>query len=166
MKAKTQDSRKKTSDSGIFDNEGLIYTRIADTGEKLNAGIVLDALKRILKRLLPKRPAFLDSGDCSFHWDNVCPHCSIGQEFFFYQKQHQDDRTSPLQTRSGPQRTFFLFTKVKSLLAGQHPDDAKVKTGWDGVTGCISDEDCMGAFVAWMHRIERCFQKDGNFVKK
>ena len=60
---------------------------------------------------------------------------------------------------------FVLFPKVKRLLAGLHLYDDEVKTAWDGFSGSISDEDWMGAFVAWMHRIEKCIQKDGNFVK-
>ena len=68
--------------------------------------------------------------------------------------------------RTWPQPTFFLFPKVKAMLAGQHLDDDGVKVAWEGVTGSIGGEDWLAAFNAWARCCDRCIEKDGNYVEK
>ena len=59
---------------------------------------------------------------------------------------------------------FFLFPKVKAMLASQHLDDNGVKVAWEGVTGSIGGKYWLAAFNA--RRCDRCIEKDGNYVEK
>ena len=61
---------------------------------------------------------------------------------------------------------FYLFPKVKAMLAGEHLDDDEVKVAWEGVTGPIGVHEWLSAFETWIRRCDRCIEKAGNFVEK
>jgi len=165
VKAKVQESRKKRMILAFFDAGGLIYTRIADPGDRINADFILDTLQRFLRHLSRKRPAFSGTGDWFFHWDNAPVHTARSVADFMAKHRFKLVEHPPYSPDLAP-ADFFLFPKVKAMLAGQHLEDDGVKVAWEGVTGSIGGEDWLAAFNAWARRCDRCIERDGNYVEK
>ena len=61
---------------------------------------------------------------------------------------------------------FFLFPKVKSVLAGKTLTAQTFKKEWEGAVRTLSAADFADAFQQWYRRCEKCVNIGGNYVEK
>ena len=163
-KAKVAASRKKQMVITFFDSEGLIYTNYVPLGQGVNAAYFVTVLASFLKNLKNKRPHLVENG-WFLHMDNCPAHSAKITKEFLAKKSIKTIPHPPYSPDLAP-ADYFLFPKVKSLLAGTYISSNSVKTDWERVAYSIPKEDFATAFDKWVHRFEVCEAKEGNFVEK
>lgn len=164
IKARVHASRTKLMVIAFFDAKGLIYTNIVPKGKTVNAAYIVKTLGRFLVNLRQKRPQLAEQG-FRFHWDNAPVHTAAVVKNWFAAHAIQLLEHAPYSPDLAP-ADFFLFTRVKELLAGTTIAADGVKQAWEGVTRTIAPEEFAAAFRRWFERSEKCVQIGGNYVEK
>lgn len=165
LKAKVQASRDKVMILAFFDCEGMIYTRIAEKGAKINSDYMIETVRLFLRRLRQKRRELYDSGDWLLHWDNCPIHKSRVVSEFIQEMGIKLLQHPPYSPDLAP-ADFFLFPKVKDALSGLTLTRDSFKGHYDGVIQTISKEDFLAAFKKWISRNEKCIRIRGDYVEK
>jgi len=164
LKARVQASRTKHMVMAFFDAKGLIYTNVVPKGESVNAAYIVKALGRFLRYLKQKRPELAEQGFL-FHWDNAPVHTAAVVKEWFAAHAIQVLEHPPYSPDLAP-ADFFLFPKVKELLAGKTIAASDVKKEWEGVTRTIGVDEYAAAFRRWLERSEKCIRIAGDYVEK
>ena len=100
-KAKDLKTRKKQMVLTFFDVDGIVYTKYAPVGVKINTAYIVDVLGSFLKAMRNKRPNLMCSGDWMLHWDNAPVHTARLTTEFIEKKRHKNGATCSLLARSG-----------------------------------------------------------------
>ena len=130
----------------------------------MNAAYIVKALGRFLVNLKKKRPDLADQG-FKFNWDNVPVHTAVSVKNWFTTHSIPVLEHAPYSPYLAP-ADFFLFPKVKELLAGMNIAADGVKTAWEGVTRTIAEEEYAAAFRRWYERSEKCVRIGGDYIEK
>lgn len=164
IKARVHASRSKHMVLAFFDAGGLIYTNIVPKGQTVNAAYIVKTLDIFLKNMRTKRPQMVERG-FQFHWDNAPVHTAVAVKNWFAAHSIPLLEHPPYSPDLAP-ADFFLFPKVKEMLAGHTLTAGGVKTAWEGVTRTIAKEDYATAFRRWYERAEKCVEIGGEYIEK
>ena len=163
-KALVHASRNKQMVIAFFDSKGLIYTNIVPKVQTVNAGYIVKTLARFLVNLRNKRPLLAEQG-FKFHWDNAPVHTAAVTKDWLTAHAIQLMEHAPYYPDLAP-ADFFLFPKVKELLAGTTIAGSGIKKAWKGVTRTITPAEFTAAFRRWYKRSEKCVRIGGDYVEK
>ena len=164
VKARVHASRTKQMVLAFFDADGLIYTRMVQKGKSVNAAFIVDTLATFLKNLKQKRPQLVEQG-WMFHWDNAPVHTAAVVQKWLSEHKIQMLEHPPYSPDLAP-ADYFLFPRVKELLAGRRLTQETIKTTWEGVLRLVSKDEFATAFQRWYERCDKCIRIGGNYVEK
>lgn len=164
IKAKVHATRTKQMVLCFFDSKGLIYTNYVPRGTTVNANYIVEALGRFMKIFKEKRP-ITAAGDWFLHWDNAPVHTAAVVQDWLAARGVQVIDHPPYSPDLAP-ADFFLFPKVKSVLAGKTLTAQTFKKEWEGAVRTLSAADFADAFQQWYRRCEKCVNIDGSYVEK
>ena len=148
----------------FFDINGVIYTRYAPVGTKINSMYVIDVLTAFLKVFRRKRQD-LSTKNWFLHWDNAPVHTASNVKEFIGKKNINMLAHAPYSPDLAP-ADFFLFPKAKQLLEGTRINGNSVRTEWERVLSMISTDDFAMAFNKWSDRHAKCISIGGDYVEK
>ena len=107
----------------------------------------------------------MDEQGFMFHWDNAPVHTAVTVKNWFANHAIPVLEHPPYSPDLAP-ADFFLFPKVKELLAGTNITADGIKQAWEGVTRTIAKEDFTAAFRRWYERCNKCVEIGGDYVEK
>jgi histone-lysine N-methyltransferase SETMAR len=163
-KAKVHATRTKKMVLVFFDAKDVIYTNYVPKGETVNAEYIKKALARFLKVFKAKR-LIMSAQDWFFHWDSVPVHTVTTVQEYLAAKGVKMLCHPPYSPDLAP-ADFFLFSRVKSELAGLSMNHETFQKSWEGVVWTIPKEDFAAAFRRWMECCEKCIRIGGDYVVK
>jgi len=129
IKAQVHASRQKQMVLAYFDADGMIYSDFVPRGKSVNANFIVESLRRFLKIYKKKRPNKA-SQDWFLHWDNAPAHSAAAVQTFIAEKSIKTIAHPPYSPDLAP--ADFLFSKVKSELAGKTLTQDTFKKSWEG----------------------------------
>ena len=129
IKARVHATRSKVMVLAFFDQKGVVYTNYVPKGVTVNAAYILKILPIFIKKLRLKRPTLADGG-WFLHWDNAPVHTAAAVRLWLEEHNVQVIPHPPYSPDLAP-ADFFLFPKVKELLAGQSLTVETVKLAWN-----------------------------------
>ena len=134
----------------FFDLKGQIYTNIVLNGKSVNSAYIGMARDRFLKNLKEKSPQLSEQGFV-FYWDNALVHTAVAVKDWFSAHSILVLKHAPYSPDLAP-ANFFLFPKVKELLACTNMTADGVKKAWEGVTRTIAEDEYTTAFWRWYEK--------------
>ena len=165
IKAKRQESRRKSMVFAYFDQNGMIYSTVAPVGTSINATYFVDVLANFLKVLKCKRPNISSANDFFFHMDNCSIHTAGITKEFMAKRGFNVLEHPPYSPDLAP-ADYFLFPKVKDLLAGVEGNGASPKCRWERAVRMIPKDSFLDACKKWPERWDRAIEREGNYVEK
>jgi histone-lysine N-methyltransferase SETMAR len=164
IKAKVHATRTKQMVLCFFDSKGLIYTNYVPRGTTVNANYIVEALGKFMRIFKEKRPITAQQ-DWFLHWDNAPVHSAAVVQDWLAARGVQVIEHPPYSPDLAP-ADFFLFPKVKSVLAGKTLTTQTFKKEWEGAVRTLSAADFADAFQQWYRRCEKCVNIGGSYVEK
>ena len=99
-------------------------------------------------------------------WDNAPVHTAAVVQKWLADYAIQVLEHPPYSQDSVP-ADYFLFPRVKEMLAGRRLTQETLKTAWDGVLRNISKEEFAAQnFLWWYDRCNKCIRIGRNYFKK
>lgn len=164
-KARVVGSQKKVMLVAFFDFKGMIYQHYVPPGTTINSAYYCKVLTQFLRHLQTKRPEKIRDG-WLFHQDNARPHTSRETTQFMEAKSIKTLYHAPYSPDLAP-CDFFLFPRLKVLLAGQKFDtENELKVSVQGFLADLSKEGFLFVFEKWAERLDKCIRLEGNYVEK
>ncbi len=164
IKAKVHATRAKQMVLAFFDSKGLIYTNYVPRETTVNAKYIVEALGNFMKIFKKKRP-IMAAGDRFHPWNNTPVHTAATVTDWLAARRIQLLQHLPYSPDLAT-TDFFLFPKVKKVLAGLTLTRETFKKEWEGAVGTLTAADFAEAFQQWYRGCKKCIAIGGSYIEK
>ena len=165
IKAKVQESRKKSMVTTFFDSKGILYSTVAPEGTKINAYYFITILDEFLRHAKRKRAHIRNASSFFLHMDNCPIHKALVTKEHMAKRGFNLVEHPPYSPDLAP-ADYFLFPKAKDNLAGISNGGKAPRIRWAQAISTITPDDFTMAFNKWIDRWDRVIEKEGDYVEK
>ena len=165
-KARMSKSKLKVMLIVFFDINGIIMIEWVPQGQTVNQHYYIETLKKLRERVRKKRTNLWSNNSWLLHQNNNAPaHNALSVKQFLAEKCITGLEHPPYSPDLAP-CDFYLFPKLKSALKGTHFQSVEeVKTKTADILKKMTLNDFQHCFEQWKTRMQRCIDREGEYVK-